>query len=155
MSPDNNDETKMSEQTMTDLERALEIIFDSDSLEDLCQRAVESEAANKHFTGAHMLLVSDGQLNYDCGFGQALPENYRELAILSIASHRVETSTNTQDAKASALVAVPFLVEGIAEAIGIVVLAPESNKHCLTGDLGQIVSKLTGFFLQKSIGLGH
>jgi hypothetical protein len=74
---------------------------------------------------------------------------------LSISSHKVETSTNTQDAKASALVAVPFLVEGIAEAIGIVVLAPESNKHCLTGDLGQIVSKLTGFFLQKSIGLGH
>ena len=144
----------MSPRSLQNLEAALEIIFESDSLQDLCQRAVESAAANKHYVGAHILLVSEGKLNYDCGFGQELPANHKELATLSIASHRVEVAESHEQTSPT-IIAVPFMVEDVAEAIGILVLAPGNKENCLTAELGQVVTKLAGFFLQKTVGLGH
>lgn len=144
----------MSPKSLQNLEAALEIIFESDSLQNLCQRAVQSPAANKHYAGAHILLISEGKLNYDSGFGQELPAQHKELALLAMASHKVEVA-ESHEPNNPTTIAVPFMVEDIAEAIGILVLAPGTHENCLTAELGQVVTKLAGFFLQKTIGLGH
>lgn len=144
----------MSPKSLQNLEAALEIIFESDSLQNLCQRAVQSPAANNHYAGAHILLISEGKLNYDCGFGQELPANHKELSLLAMASHKAEVA-EAQEPTSPTIIAVPFMVEDIAEAIGILVLAPGNKENCLTAGLGQVVTKLAGFFLQKTVGLGN
>ena len=153
MSPDNNDETKMSEQTMTNLESALEIILHAQSLQDLCQRAVESPLANQCFDGAHILLNSSGHLIYDSGYGLDLPVSHLEAAKAAVATGQLEFRTETDDVQAMA--AIPFLVNGVPEAVGILILHRGATQHYFEGELQQIVAKLTGFYLLKSIGLGH
>ena len=144
----------MSPRSLQNLEAALEIIFESDSLQDLCTRAVQSPAANNHYSGAHILLISKGKLNYDCGFGQELPANHKELSLLAMGSHKVEVA-ESHEPTSPTISAVPFMVEDVAEAIGILVLAPGNHENCLNAELGQVVTKLAGFFLQKTVGLGH
>lgn len=135
------------------LETALDIILNSESLEDLCMRAVTNDLTKDSFHGAHILLNTQGHLSLDSGYGKELPATHLEIAKSAIASQKIEfraQATNTP-----ALIAVPFIRNNSAEAIGILVLAPDANQNYLAGQLESILTKLTGFYLETQYGLGH
>lgn len=135
------------------LEAALDIILQSDTLEELCQRAVTAPETNNAFTGAHVLLNTDGRLSYDSGFGALLPINHLEIAKSAVASSTIEFRAESDSTPAQ--IAVPFLRNNYAEAIGILILAPGINENYLAGQLEPILTKLTGFYLETKYGLGH
>lgn len=135
------------------VEIALDIVLQSQTLEQLCQRAVTAPETNGIFTGAHVLLNTDGRLSYDSGFGELLPLNHLEISKSAVASGKIEFRAESD--QATALIAVPFLRNNYAEAIGILILAPGINHNYLAGQLEPVLTKLTGFYLETKYGLGH
>ena len=108
---------------------------------------------NGIFAGAHVLLNTNGRLSYDSGYGQLLPINHLEIAKAAIAGAKLEFRDETQ--KTPAMVAIPFMRHGYAEAIGILIMAPGESHSYLQGQLEPILTKLTGFYLESKYGLGH
>jgi hypothetical protein len=135
------------------LDAALEIILHSESLDELCTRAVTLPQTNGIFAGAHVLLNTDGRLSYDSGHGQLLPINHLEIAKAAIASQKLEFRDETPGTPA--MVAIPFMRHGYAEAVGILIMAPGASHCYLQGQLEPILTKLTGFYLESKYGLGH
>lgn len=135
------------------VETALDIILGSQSMAQLCQRAVTDPNTNQVFQGAHVLLNSDGRLAYDSGFGQDLPITHLEIAKSAIASSKIEF--RSEAGQTPAMIAIPFLRHNYAEAVGILVLAPGANQNYLAGQLEPILTNLTGFYLETKYGLGN
>lgn len=135
------------------IEVALDIILHSDSLADLCERAVTLPQVNGIFSGAHVLLNTDDRLSYDSGYGQLLPINHLEIAKAAIASSNLEFRQETPTSPA--MVAIPFMRHGYAEAVGILIMSPGEPLSHLQGHLEPILTKLTGFYLESKYGLGH
>ena len=157
-----NQNTESSAQhTLTEfVDLAIEIILGSESLDDLCQRAVEHPALSNAFTSAHVLLNSDTnaaakELNYDIGYGQDLPNDYLQLAARCAKYGRLEySSTLLQETNDAQMLAVPFSYQNKVLAVGILVLSPGQTGSFLAGELAPIVAKLTGYFLATKVGLG-
>jgi hypothetical protein len=62
------------------LETALDIILNSETLDDPCMRAVTHDLAKDSFHGAHILLNNQGHLSLDSGYGKELPTTHLEIA---------------------------------------------------------------------------
>lgn len=135
------------------LEAALDIILTSQSMQQLCEQAVAHPATQSTIQGAHVLLNGDGRLSYDSGHGKDLPINHLEIAKSAIASGKIEF--RSEAGLTPALIAVPFLRNNYAEAVGVLVLSPGVNHNYLAGQLEPVLTKLTGFYLETSYGLGH
>lgn len=151
MSPVTNEITQTS--NFNQVETALELVLGSENLEDLCRRVVLNPATHEAFVGAHVLLNTNGKLSHDSGFGIELPINHLEIAKSAIASSKLEFRDETQ--QSPALIAVPFLRNNYAEAIGILICAPETQANPLEPELHPILTKLTGFYLATKIGLDN
>ena len=140
------------------IEAALEIVLSATDLNDLCTRAVTHPLANGSFDGAHILFNNDGTFSYAAGFGSALPISHLELAKSAIARGSAaaqDLEFRAQTTTPPALVAIPFLRNDYAEAIGILVLHNGATQHYLEGDLTPIIAKLTGFYLATKYGTGN
>lgn len=156
MSPVANNLSNTGTEQATDfavIEAALDIILNSQSLEQLCQRTVTDPKTHQVFQGAHVLLNSDGRLSYDSGFGQDLPLTHMEIAKSAIASQSIEF--RSEAGLTPAMLAIPFLRHNYAEAVGILVLSPGANQNYLAGQLEPILTNLTGFYLETKYGLGN
>ena len=163
MSPvtNNSNSTNTATQQATSfdtIEAALEIVLSAKDLNDLCTRAVTHPLANGAFDGAHILFNNDGTFSYEAGFGSALPISHLELAKSAIARGPAAAQNlefRAQTTTTPAMVAVPFLRNDYAEAIGILVLHNGATQHYLEGGLTPIIAKLTGFYLATKYGTGN
>jgi hypothetical protein len=135
------------------LSQALDIILESQSLAELCQRCVTSPTLNHLIQGAHILLNTDGKLSFDSGYGIGLPDGHLEIAKSSIASQRIEFREESPEKPA--LIAIPFIYNQIVEAVAILVLDPGTNENFLTGPLESALTQISGFYLATKYGLGN
>lgn len=158
MSPVTNTSGNTATQQSTNfdmVEAALEIILGAKDLHDLCRRAVTSPSANGSFDGAHILFNNDGNFSYETGYGTALPISHLELAKSAIARGPAAAQTlefRAQTTTTPAMVAIPFVRNDYAEAIGILVLHNGATQHYLEGNLTPIIAKLTGYYLATKYG---
>jgi hypothetical protein len=140
-------------ETLGNLALALDLVLPSESLEALCKRTVTLPALNNTFDGAHVLLNTNSNLNYDCGYGLPLPTTHETLAHQAIATQQIQFAAETPSTRA--MVAIPFIHDNIAEAVGIVLLHPGAQDSYIHADLEPALKKLTGFYLATTVGLDH
>jgi hypothetical protein len=135
------------------LETAIDLILPSQSLAELCKRAVILPALNNAFDGAHVLLTTKGQINYDCGYGLPLPTTHEQLAEQAITTKHIQFASETSTNRA--MVAIPFIHNEVVEAVGILLLHPGATNSNIDTDVEPALKKLTGFYLATTVGLDH
>jgi hypothetical protein len=142
--------TNESEQLAT-LATAIDLVLPSESLEALCKRAVTLPTLKNIFDGAHILLNTNGNLNYDCGYGLPLPTSHEQLAKQAAATQSIQFNHETQTSRA--LVAIPFIHNEKVEAIGLLLLHQGATNSYIHTDVEPAIKKLTGFYLVNTVGL--
>lgn len=138
---------------LKDLDLALDLIFPSESLAELCKRTVLLPALKNAFEGAHILLTTNGIINYDCGYGLPLPTSHEQLAEAALTSKKIQFAAETNTTRA--MVVIPFIHEDKVEAIGILLLHQGATSSYIDAELEVPLKKLTGFFLVTKCGLDH
>ena len=138
---------------LTTLALAIDLVLPSESLEALCKRTVTLPALNNVFDGAHILLNTNGNLNYDCGYGLPLPTSHEQLAQQAATTQNIQFANETQATRA--MVAIPFIHNHITEAVGVLLLHQGATNSYIDEDLEPALKKLTGFYLATKIGLDH
>jgi hypothetical protein len=133
------------------LELSIDIVLNSPDLAALCKSAVTQPKLHGAFDGAHVLLTTKGQINYDCGYGLPLPITHELLAEQAISTKQIqfagESSTNR------AMVAIPFIHNEAVEAVGILLLHPGATNSYIDTDVEPSLKKLLGFYLATTVGL--
>ena len=135
------------------LELAIDIVLNSPDLAALCKTLVTHLKLHGVFEGAHVLLNTNQQLNYDSGFGLPLPTSHEQLAIQAITSKQIEFLPQT--ANTSALTAIPFIHNDFVEAVGILIMHKGATSTYINTDVEPALKKLTGFYLATTTGLDH
>lgn len=146
--PGTNEASKLK-----DLELALDLIFPSESLADLCKRTVLLPTLKNAFEGAHVLLTTNCIINYDCGYGLPLPTTHEQLAAAALTTKKIQFAAETTTTRA--MIALPFIHEDNVEAIGILLLHKGTTSSIIDAELEVPLKKLTGFFLVIKYGLDH
>lgn len=140
-------------QTSTDVEHLgilLDIVLVSDSLNEICRRAVLSPATNNVFRGCHIhLLDQSGQLAAEARYGADLPENYQDLANQALYSLKLQFQP--ESGNQPAIVALPLIAGDLPTAVAILVLKPGAKRPYISEAITPLISKLVGHQLvQKS-----
>lgn len=135
----------------TDIEY-LNVLFDvvlqSESLPELCRRAVLSPGTNNVFRGCHIHALDEiGQFSPEARFGADLPADYQTLANSALYSRTLQfqAETGTQPA----LVAVPLIAGDLPAAVAILVLKPGATRPYISNTITPLISKLVGHKLTE------
>ena len=128
----------------------LDIVLQSESLNEICRRAVLSPATNNTFRGCHIhLLDQTGQLVPEARYGADLPQDHKDLANQALYSLNLQFQPET--ATQPALVAVPLISGDLPAAVAILVLKPGAKRPYISDSITPLISKLVGHQLaQKS-----
>ena len=133
------------------LELAIDIVLSSPDLAALCKSAVTQPKLHGAFDGAHVLLTTKGQINYDCGYGLPLPTTHEQLAAQAITTKHIQFASETSTNRA--MVAIPFIHDEVVEAVGILLLHPAATNSYIDTDVEPSLKKLMGFYLATTVGL--
>ena len=137
----------MHTQTELDLlEISLDIAMASDSLASLCRQSVLSPKVNGHIRGSHVFLL-DQHINLvpTAFFGVALLDENPAVALIAITTSALAYEPET--ATSPALVAVPFIRNGVPEGCCVLVLKDGTDGSGLSAEIGTLVGKVCGYFL--------
>jgi DNA-binding CsgD family transcriptional regulator len=124
----------------------LDVVLESDSLNDICRRAVLSSASNNTFRGCHIQSLNQaGQLEADAHYGVDLPENYRATAEDALYSRELKFTPETPTT--AAMIALPLLSGDLPAAVAILVLKPGANRQYIGDEIVPLIGKLVGHHL--------
>lgn len=134
------------------LEVALEIVLESESLSDLCRRAVLSPSMRGSFQACHILLIDqDGKLSPEAKFGADLPADYLEFANKALFSHELTYRPETPNSPAIA--ALPLTSANIPAGVAVLLLNPARDPSLqpviVSKDVVPMISKLLGIHLNS------
>lgn len=138
----------ISSTNLTHVSVVLDVLLHSESLTDICRRAVLTPGTNNVFRGCHILGMNlTGQLTPDAFFGAELPENHLELANQAVTTRQLQFAPET--ATTPALVAIPLVNNGIPEAVAILVMEPGTTEPYIDTAIVPIISKVAGYHLAE------
>ena len=128
------------------LEITLDIAMASDSLASLCRQSVLSPKVNGHIRGSHIFLL-DQHINLvpTAFFGVALPDENPSVAHTAITTSKL--AYEPQTSKTPAMLAIPFIRNGVPEGCGVLVLKDGTDGSKLSAEIGVLVAKVCGYFL--------
>lgn len=135
-------------QKLQHLDVALEIVLQSESLTDLCRRAVLSPSLKNTFQGAHILLIGqDGKLTAETKFGTDLPQDYESTAAKALFTH--ELIYRPESPNSPALAALALMSSNMPAGVAVLVLTPGASPITLSSEIVPMVSKLVGIHLNS------
>ncbi len=127
---------------------ALDVVLQSDSLTDICRRAVLTPGTNNVFRGCHILnLDLNGRLTPEAFFGAELPETHAALANEAVITRQLQFAAETPTSPA--MVALPLLNQDIPEAVAVLVLKPGAERQYIDNAIVPIISKVAGYHLAQ------
>jgi hypothetical protein len=130
----------MTHQTdLTLLGAVLDVVLESDSLNDICRRAVLSSASNNTFRGCHIHSLNQaGQLEADAHYGVDLPANYLKTAEDALYSRALAFTPETSTS--AAMIALPLLSGDLPAAVAILVLKTGDNHQYIINQIVPLIS---------------
>ncbi len=127
---------------------ALDVVLQSDSLTDVCRRAVLAPGTNNVFRGAHILSLDvNGQLVPEAYFGAELPANYLEHAMNAVITRNLEFAAETDTTAAT--ISIPIINNDIPEAVAVLVMEPGTTEQYISPEIVPLISKVAGYHLDE------